>query len=605
MEGAVPGASSRVDDPVAAGLRAFVEELVRAGLRDVIACPGSRSTPLALAASAHPALTVRVLLDERSAGFAALGLARTARRPVAIVVTSGTAAAELLPVAAEASLARVPLLLLTADRPPELRDRGAPQAIDQVGLFGRHVTWAAEAPLLDGDPATLAHLRWLAGRAMAEAAGGPRGAGPVHLDLPFREPLVPRGPLGPLPDLPDVPWVRAIAGPRRLGPAALDALADRARSVERGLIVAGPSDDPRVPDALAALAAATGFPIVADPLSGARTGAHDRSMVLGRADHLARVHDWVDAHAPVLVIRTGAMPTSRPVTELLARTRPELWVVDGDGGWREAALVPATFVHADATATAHDLAARLARGRPRPGAWARAWLDADRRVDGALRAWLADLDEPFEGLPFALAPAVLPDGAVLWAGSSMPVRDLDAWLPVTGRRLRVLSSRGANGIDGVTSAAAGASLAATGAGGGPVLLVTGDVSFVHDLGGLVSARLAGASLTILVVDNDGGGIFSFLPQAAADRPDVGLPEAYERLFGTPHGTPIAAAAEALGARAVTASHRDLGAHLHAAVGDRSPGVRVVVLRSDRARNVVLHREAAAIAASALVSGTTP
>jgi 2-succinyl-5-enolpyruvyl-6-hydroxy-3-cyclohexene-1-carboxylate synthase len=590
--------SLTVVDPVSVAVRAFVEELVSAGLRDIVSCPGSRSTPLALAFAAHEGLRTHVLLDERSAGFVALGMARAARRPAAVLVTSGTAAAELMPAVVEASLGRVPLLILTADRPPELRDRGAPQTIDQVRLFGRHVTWDAEVPLADGAPGTLAHVRWLAGRAMAEAASGPRGAGPVHVDFPFREPLVPNGPLGSWSDLTDAPYVRSIAGKRALADDVVEELARRLADVERGLIIAGPSDDVDLPEALASLAAITGYPIAADPLSGLRAGDHDRSSVLARADQLARPGAWIDAHLPDLIVRVGAMPTSRAVTELLARERPELWVIDGDLGWRESALVPALFLHADAPATARAIAVRLAsagidrRGSP----WARDWSEADARVDAALGAWLGSLNEPFEGLPFALAPGCLPDGAVLWAGSSMPVRDLDGWLPSTGRSIRVLADRGANGIDGLTSAALGSALVAA----GPVVLVTGDVSFLHDLGALVSARILRASLTVVLVNNDGGGIFSFLPQASTDRPFVGLPERFERLLGTPHGLPVGPSVEALGFRHERVDHRSLAEALSGAVAAR--GLTVLELRTDRSRNVELHHDAARVAAAAL---TTP
>jgi len=273
----------------AALLGAFVAELAAAGVRDAVVCPGSRSTPLALALAASRAITTRVLLDERAAGFFALGMARTSRRPIVVLVTSGTAAMELGPAVVEASLSRVPLVILTANRPAELRDRGAPQTIDQDHLFGRHARWFTELPLFDDDPATAAHVRSIAGRAVTTAVGGP--AGPVHLDIPFREPLLPDGPLDG-PAAPSArgparggarPFASATAGLRRLEAAELDRLAARLRT-GRGVIVAGPDDDPRLPAALAGLAAATGFPILADPLSGMRAGAHDRATVIARGD---------------------------------------------------------------------------------------------------------------------------------------------------------------------------------------------------------------------------------------------------------------------------------------------------------------------------------
>jgi len=633
----------------ALALRGMVDELVAAGVTDVIACPGSRSTPLALATRAHPGLRVRVLLDERSAGFFALGLARASRRPVAIVVTSGTAVANLLPAVVEASLARVSLILLTADRPPDLRDRGAPQTVDQVGIFGGHVRWFCELPLLDGASETRRHVRSVIGRAVATARRGP--AGPVHVNIPFREPLVPTSALGPLgqlgsPDAVDMidglapsadghdgPFTDAMAGRPRLLAADIAGLAARIASVERGLIIAGPQDDPDLPAALARLAAATGYPIVADPLSGVRCGPHDRSLVISHADHLVRPGPWRDAHLPELVIRFGATPTSKPVMTLLGEVAPTQIVVDGDGGWREPAIIPTTFVHADATATALALAYEVASeateaatvasatvasatdaaatttvaGRgARDGAaaagldsdlrWASAWADADRTADRALVDWSAGVQargEPFEGLPFALFGGVLPDGALLWAGNSMPVRDLDDWLGGSSRAIRPLSNRGANGIDGVVSTALGAAAAEV----GPVALVVGDISFLHDLNALVAARMHHLSATIVIIDNDGGGIFSFLPQATTDAPEVGLPEHYEELFGTPHGIEVGPIVTALGGEYRAVGPAELTAALADSIG--RPGVRVLGFRTDRARNVELHREAAAAVADAL------
>ena len=583
-------------------LRGFVDELVRAGVRDAVICPGSRSTSLALALRAHDGLRVRVLLDERSAGFYALGLGKAARRPVAVLTTSGTAAANLLPAVVEASLGRVPLVVITADRPPELRDRGAAQSIDQVGLFGVHARWFAELPLLDGAEVTRRHVRSVAARAVATAAAGP--AGPVHVNAPFREPLVPDGPLGPLDD---GPFAALVSGRRLLDDGQVARLARRLADVERGLVVAGPQDDPELPAALAHLAAALDWPIVADPLSLARCGPHDRSRVISRADQLLRPGPWRDAHLPDLVIRFGAQPTSKPLLTLLEDHRPDLLVVDGDAGWREPAIVAATFVHADAVATAHALAGAVGaadrrraetRLRPAPARsspWLDAWLDAERAADRALRGWLVSVTRAgttFEGAPFAHLAEVLPDGAVLWAGSSMPVRDMDAWLPAASRAIRPMANRGANGIDGVVSSAAGAA-----ASGAPVVLVIGDVALLHDLSGLAAAREQGGSLTLVVLNNDGGGIFSFLPQAEIERPAVGLPEHFEELFGTPHGIDLGPLVTALGADHRAVGSGDLRVALEAGVG--RPGLRVLELRTERSRNVALHHEATAAVRAAL------
>ena len=574
----------------AALLRAFALELAAAGVRDAVICPGSRSTPLALAIRSCEAIATRVLLDERSAGFFALGLARVSRRPVVIVVTSGTAVAELLPAVVEASLARVPLVVLTADRPAELRDRGAPQTIDQAGIFGGAAKWFCELPLFDVEPATSAHVRGVAGRAVATAWAGP--AGPVHLNVPFREPLLPDGPLAlGAADIPARPYTDVAAGRSRLGDEQIDRLASDVSRAWRGLIIAGPDEDPRLLDALPRLAEATGFPILADPLSGLRTGPHDRFLVMARADQLCRPGPWLDDHLPELVIRTGAMPTAKPILEMLVRARPELIVLDGDAGWREPALLPATFVHADPADTADRLGRRLGRGWL-DTTWNSEWRGAEDAAGDAMTRWLAALVEPFEGAPFPALAESLPDGAVLWAGSSMPVRDMDAWLPSTDRAITVRSNRGANGIDGVISSALGA--AATGA---PTAVVIGDVSFLHDATALGTARQLGLSLVVVLVDNDGGGIFSFLPQAASNVPGTGLPEHYEELFGTPHGSDLPAVIRAFGAGYREAGARGLGDAIAWALA--TPGVNVVHLRSDRVRNLALHREVAARVQAAL------
>jgi 2-succinyl-5-enolpyruvyl-6-hydroxy-3-cyclohexene-1-carboxylate synthase len=443
------------------------------------------------------------------------------------------------------------------------------------------------------------------GRAVATARAGP--AGPVHLNIGFREPLVPSGALGPLESEAGGAWTSrpftdVVAGRPGLARDDLADIARRLASVDRGLIVAGPSDDPTLPAALARLAAATGYPIAADPLSGARCGGHDRSFVLSHADHLVRPGPWRDDHRPELVIRFGATPTSKPLLTLLAEATPAQIVVDGDGGWSEPAIIPTTFVHADAAATAASLADEVAaiddRASRPSGAdsWAGDWCDADRTVDRALAGWLAGVTgrgEPFEGLPFALLAELLPDGAMLWAGNSMPVRDMDDWLAGSTRAIRPLSNRGANGIDGVVSTALGAA-----AGGvGPVVLVVGDVSFLHDLNALVAARLHDLSATIVLIDNDGGGIFSFLPQATTDAPEVGLPDHFEELFGTPHGIDVGPIVAALGGEYRAVGPAGLRDALVESIG--RPGVRVLAFRTDRARNVALHREAAAVVADAL------
>jgi len=581
-------------------VRAFVEELVRSGVRHAVICPGSRSTPLALALAMEPGIRCFTHIDERAAAFFALGLAKATRRAVAMLATSGTAVVNFGPAIVEAREGRTPLLVLTADRPPELRDRGAPQTIDQDHLYGRNVKWYAELPVPEATAAgdvLQRHLRGVVGRAVAIAQEQP--AGPVHLNLPFREPLVPVGDLqppqadNPSGDRPGTEldaFVGLVAGLRRPDDAAIDELAGRVRAAARGLIVCGPLDRPGIAPALARLACSSGFPIVADGLSNMRVGSHDRSHVIARHDAIVRSEAFRSAHRPDLVIRFGGTPTSKALLTVLQEDAPAQIAVD-DGGWNEPTLRPVTMVHADPVAFATDLAERLDQlnrpASPEAGvagsAWLSDWLEADRVADDAIGAWLDALDEPFEGSPFAEAPSALPDGAILLAGNSMPVRDLDAFLPAASTNLRCLGNRGANGIDGVVSTALGVAAA----GMGPVILVVGDVSFLHDLNALVAARLHGLSATIVLMNNDGGGIFSFLPQAVTDRPEVGLPEHYEALFGTPHGIDVGPIVGALGGEHRLVATGQLGPAIRASVAQ--PGVRVLEVRTDRRRNVELHR----------------
>lgn len=568
-------------------LRAVTEELVASGLRDVVVCPGSRSSPMALALAAHPALRVLIHLDERGAGFLALGIAKTSRRPVGVLVTSGTAAANLLPAVVEADAAHVPLIVLTADRPPELRDRGAPQTIDQVRMFGRFVRWDSELPVPSSDPIQVAHVRHVVGRAVAMATGAP--AGPVHLDLPYREPLLPDGtlvPQGPPPRSGPLEPFTSVQRATSVPPAVAQSVASCLARSRRPVIWCGPLDDPRLPAAVTRLAARLDAPILADGLANLRTGPHDRTRVIARSSTILRATAFTDRHRPDAVLRIGGTATSRVTLEWLTATDAQHIVVD-DGGWNEPTLRSATFVHAPAG----DFVAMLADANDivdpstEPG-WLDTWLMADARADRAIRDEVAAITasgEPFEGAVFAELGDTLPSPTTLWVGSSMPVRDLDTFLPAGATPLRCLANRGANGIDGVVSSALGASLATDGS---PVVLVLGDLSFLHDINALATARVPDARLAIVLVDNDGGGIFSFLPQATADRPELGLPDRFEQLLGTPHGTDLAAVARALGAPVTELRPGSIGRAVIEAM--ERPGVQVLHLRTDRRRNVELH-----------------
>jgi 2-succinyl-5-enolpyruvyl-6-hydroxy-3-cyclohexene-1-carboxylate synthase len=566
---------------------ALVDELARAGVQHVVICPGSRSTPLALAFAAQSSIRHWVLIDERSAAFFALGIARSTQAPVALVCTSGTAAANFMPAVAEANLGRVPLIVLTADRPPELRGIGAPQTMDQTRLYGTHVKWSVDLALPEVNETILRYWRSIAGRAAATALAAPPG--PVHLNIPFREPLTPASIAGqslpPLGSREPVPWegrkeeqpyVRVV--PARAAPDTreLDTLAATLSQVERGLIVVGPTDDSRLGEPLARLAGILGFPILADPLSQLRHGTFDHTLIVDSYDAFLRDDRFVHDMQPQVVLRFGAMPTSKVLLLYLkAHSRCQQIVVDDAGGWNDPMVAAEQMIYADAALLIDGLLDHLPQ-RQGSTEWASQWQQTASITRSALETALRDFDEPFEGRVFSELATLLPAGATLFVGNSMPVRDCDTFLGGSARQIRVLGNRGVNGIDGIVSTALGLATA-----GEPVVLVLGDLSFYHDLNGLLAARLHGLKVTIVVINNDGGGIFSFLPQAA-------YPEHFETLFGTPHGLDFRPVVEMYGGTFRRA--RDW-ADFRTALNDGidGDGFAVVEVPTNRATNVTMHR----------------
>jgi 2-succinyl-5-enolpyruvyl-6-hydroxy-3-cyclohexene-1-carboxylate synthase len=512
--------------------RAIVDELVRSGVEAVVVSPGSRSTPLVTAVAEHDDLHVYSVLDERSAAYFALGRARRTGEVTPLICTSGTAAANYYPAVIEADRGRVPLLLLTADRPPELRDSGANQTVDQEKLYGDAVRWYTDLPEPDPDERKLRSLRTIVGRALAEATGTP--AGPVHLNCPFRKPLEPTPVPGDVPaDLDptaaagregDRPFVKTTAGVPQLDRADLRRLAE-ALAVDRGLIVAGPTDPPGVdPQAITALAHATDFPILADPLSGLRFGGHTRvtTTVGGYDGYLdPRVtDDWPD---PEAVVRIGASPTSKRLRKYLARTDARQFVVDPAGAWREAEFTASDLVVADPS----RLVARLAEVVRDAGApdWRERWATAEQTHRDVVADATADgAGGYFEGAILADVADLAPEPATLVVSNSNPVRDADRYVPPTDAGYTVLGNRGASGIDGIVSTALGAGSATT----DHLSLVIGDLAYYHDGNGLLSTLRCGVDATIVLIDNDGGGIFHRLPIESFDPP-------FTESFVTPHG----------------------------------------------------------------------
>lgn len=571
----------------AAPLRALVEELLRGGVREAVICPGSRSTPMALALQAAPGLRTWVHLDERAGAFFALGAARATGRPVAVLATSGTAVVNFAPAAFEARYGRVPLILLTADRPPELQGIGSPQTIDQVELYGRGVKWFAELPVPDDSPAAEAEVRTTVGHALDVATTAPTG--PVQLNLPFREPLLPADSLVPA----DVASEAERSGPPAIADEALERIVHAARAAAHPLIVCGPCEAPGLARAVVRLADALGAPVMADVLANVRTGPHDRASVVAHHDALLRASTFGETHEPDLIVRFGGTPTAKVLDQRLQAWSAAQLLVDDGGGWNRPTAPTITRIDADPVAFAEGAAAAVAGESSADPAWLADWLDADALAADALAAWFAALDEPFEGDVARACAEALPADTLVVAGNSMPVRDLDTFLPACDTAFRFLGNRGANGIDGLLSTMLGAAAAQE----HPVVGVVGDLSLLHDLTAVAAAARLGLDATIVLVDNDGGGIFSFLPQGSAERAELGLPEHYEQLFGTPHGLELGPVLTALGARHVPVGHDDLAGELAVAVS--CPDLDVLHLRTERARNVELHRAALAAVARAL------
>jgi len=551
-------------------LRAFCEELVRCGVTDACTSPGSRSTPIVLSLARTPGLRAWSHIDERVAGFFALGLAKRSGRPVAIACTSGTAAAELAPAVIEAAEARVPLIVLTADRPPELRDVGAGQTIDQLKLYGAAAKWFVEVGTHAASAERVRWMRALACRAVWTALDG--RPGPVHLNVPLREPLVLDEPLppDPVPARADGrPWVAH----GRVGalPAPAEPPQVPVAPAPRAVVVAGRDErDPALGAALAAFAEAARYPLLADPLSGARRGP----AAIAHYDALLRDAALAAALRPELVLRVGDLPTSKPLRAWLAGLGdvPQV-ALDAEGAWQDpAGVVSARLAVSPRAALAALTPAHRAAGDPD---WLERWRAADRAAAGAIAATLGDdLSEPRVAAELV---AALPPQATLFVAASMPIRDLETFAAARDEAPRVLSNRGANGIDGTVAAALGAAAA----GDGPVVLHIGDVALAYDLSALLSARRLGLDLAIVLVNNGGGGIFDFLAVAREG-------DDFEQHVATPTGLDFAAAAALYGARHVPV--RDaaaLRAELAHALG--AGGVTILEVHTERAANVALHR----------------
>jgi 2-succinyl-5-enolpyruvyl-6-hydroxy-3-cyclohexene-1-carboxylate synthase len=568
---------------------AFTEELARSGLRHAVVSPGSRSTPLAVALWRQAEIEVTVIVDERAAAFFALGAAQASGEPVALLCTSGTAVANYHPAVCEADESALPLLVLSADRPPELRGIGAGQTIDQIKLFGSSVRWFCEVGTHAADDDGLLHYRSVACRALAAARGETR-AGPVHLNLPWREPLAPVPVEGAVTATEPLALEgrdgRPLTAVTRidLEPSAflLDEVAGHIGDAISGVIVAGRQLDPELREPLAHLARASGFPILAEPTSQLRCGPHDRSRVVAAYDLLLRDERFARSVVPDLVLRFGEMPTSKPLRAWLAASGASEIAIDPRGGWNEPTNRASALLRADPTELAAGWAARLEKEeRPAPERWMAAERAAQATLDGELEGD-GPITEP--ALHRALGRAHA-DGDLVYTASSMPIRDQEAFLAAVSTDALFLCNRGANGIDGLLSSGIGAAHA----GGRPTTIVTGDLGLLHDIGGLAGLRDVSTPVRIVVIDNDGGGIFHFLPQQGALEGDE-----FEALLGTPRGVDVGRAAALF-----DLPHRRLES-LTELPDALAAGTGLIEVKVDRATNVALHQRLAARVTAALV-----
>ncbi len=548
-------------------MRALVDEFARCGMQHACTCPGSRNTPIVLSLAREERIRTWSHIDERSGGFFALGAAKASGLPVAVTCTSGTATANLLPAVIEAREAGVPLIVLTADRPPELREVGAGQTIDQIKIYGDAVKWFFELGVPEGTPERLRWVRTLACRAFWTALEG--RPGPVHLNIPLREPLVLDE------ELPEDVTGRSDGRPYVIvEPSGAPAALGRGPGLHpsgRLLIVAGTGTDD--PIGLTQYASQTGVPVLADPMSGARRGP----AAVVHYDLLLRDAEFAQTHRPDFIFRLGELPTSKPLRAWLAGLSdvPQI-AFDPQWSWQDPGSV---------------VGMRLRSRLPQPedlkveAGWLDSWREADEAVGDALRPVVeAELCEP------SVAAALgreLPGDATMFVASSMPVRDVEGYFPAREDQPRVLSNRGANGIDGTVSSAFGVAACSD----GPVVLLIGDLAVVHDIGGLVAARRTGLPLVIVLINNDGGGIFHFLPV-------VSQGDAFEQHIATPSGLDFSQVATLFGC-----AHEqpvDLAEFVAAlSRGLVAAGTTIIEVRTNRVANRELHAELERAAVAAI------
>jgi len=554
----------------------FIDELATSGVTDVVISPGSRSTPLAMTVLEHPKLKEWIIIDERSAAFFAMGIAKQTNRPVALICTSGTAAANYYPAVVEAYYSRVPLIVLSADRPHELRDVGAPQAIDQNRLYGNYPKWFHEMALPDNIPNMLKYTRSCASKAVSTSQMEPSGA--VHLNFPFREPLVPDFTLNNLWEPQKESLHHPVSsGEKRLSENMFKQLFEKFKTKKRGVLVCGPQTDRNFAEAITQLSEAWKLPILADPLSQIRSGEHNKNNIIEGYDAFLRNKSIRDDLKPDFIIRFGAMPVSKAYLFYVQENeQASQFVIENDDEYREPSGVDSEFIFADSFLFCEDAVAL----QPNLSQIEQDWLTKWQKMNQITKSHLSipGTGVITEGEAVNDLFEIIPEESHLYVGNSMAIRDVDTFFTTTSKKINLLANRGANGIDGVVSSALGAAASTD----KHVTLLIGDLSFFHDLNGLLAAKQYKINLTILLINNNGGGIFSFLPQAKSGKH-------FEALFGTPIDIEFKKTIEMYeGTYCLAKNKNSFKKHLENAYN--SEGMTVIEVRTNRAENSDWHIE---------------
>ena len=544
----------------------IAQAFLDAGVTEVVISPGSRSTPLAYIFSHMKEFTTYMQVDERSAGFFALGLAKAKKNPVLLLCTSGTAAANYFPAIVEANYARIPLIVLTADRPHELREVGAPQAINQIQLYGNHVKWSVDFPLADLSSETIPFVERHTARAITLAKAAPMG--PIHLNIPFREPLLLDFEFVKKPST----FQQSFAGVLQANEEAHLLVLEKMNKAKRGIIIVGELPNKFSDEAFWTFAQSLQWPILADPLSQLRSNVprECQEYVVDQYDALLKNEHFAKSMIPDVVIRFGAQPVSKPLSLFLKTHQPETFIIiDENPVFRDSLGVVTHHIQSVPEVFWKEFHVNQTND------YVNKWTQANTIATTYVNRYI--IEEKDEGAYAGLLFQQLPDESDLICGSSMPIRDVDTFFNQTSKDIGIYSNRGTNGIDGVVSTALGIQQSLN----RPATLLIGDISFLHDVNGLLVTRFHQTDLTIVVMNNDGGGIFSYLPQSSDE-------QYFEKLFGTPTGLSFDAIAHMYEAEYYMVESKET--FLRALNTPKQTDIRIIEVKTNRQENVRVHRQ---------------